>query len=153
MINNNYNKIKLIRQIMNKYNIEYFNFSNDIDLTDINLDKKEWILYGKLFRLRGEKPKNKYQLIVNIITMIKQITNNNIINNKTKQINKKNYKKYYWDWNFIKEHLELSYYRDNKNIHYLVDNYCKYKINRSYIDEFNDIEIINKVKVIIGKNI
>ena len=135
IINNNYNKIKLIRQIMNKYNIQYFNFSNYIDLTDINLDQKEWTLYEKIFRLRGEKPKNKYQLIVSIITMIKQITNHKIINTKTKKINKKIYNIYKFDWEFIKEHLELSYFRNNKNTHYLVDNYCN--------DKFSDFDIIS----------
>jgi len=70
--------------------------------------------------------------------MIKQITQSSIISCKTKQVKKNKYNIYNWNWDYIQEHLQLSYYRDKKNTHYLVDLFTKYKIDIEYYDGFDD---------------
>jgi hypothetical protein len=118
---------------MNKYNIEYFNIQYEIPpLEKINIVINEWKHYEKIFRLRGEIPKNKYQLIVVIVTMIRQITCRNIIKYKKIKINKIQYNCYCFNWNYIIEHLELCSYRGNFNFPKYIQKYYK-NIEHNYI--------------------
>lgn len=114
-----YNKIYLLRSLMNKYKIEYFNIKYEKpDLTEIVMEDDLWNHYKKIFRISKEKPKNHYELIIMIVGMIKHITCSNMITNTRFNFNKIKYLYYEFDNKFIKYHLVLNSYANNDDFYF-----------------------------------
>jgi len=118
-MDNVYNKINLLRKLMTKYNIDYFNIKFiKPDLTEINFEEKEWIVLKKIFRITKEKPKNMYELIIQIVGMIKNITCSDIIISKKIKNDNKWYHIYDFNYNNISHHLILDNYANINNINF-----------------------------------
>lgn len=113
-----YNKIKLIRSLMNKYKIDYFNIKHVPNLQKIDFDDNEWNIYYKIFRLRKNKPTNYYELIVTIVSLIRSINSSDIIISSDIRIDKKNYKIYDYNFDHIKENIELNHFANPSKIDY-----------------------------------
>ena len=111
-LTNIYNKISLLRKLMNHYNINYFKINNKPDLSPIKLID-DWFLYVKVFRIHKDKPTNIYEMICSIIMMIKHITNSNMIVQKRINIKNLKYNQYDFNWDLIKKHIELNEYNGN----------------------------------------
>ena len=101
--------------------IDYFDISLEPDLTPIKIING-WSIYEKAFRINKTKPKNKYQLIITIVSMIRHITNREMIKQKVQKINKKEYNIYEFNWNYIQEHTELNKFQKNENINQVIIN-------------------------------
>jgi hypothetical protein len=128
-INNVYNKIKIIKTIKNKYNINNFN-TYIYDINQITYD--EYKLIKTLFRISSTKPANNYELIQMYVTMIK------------------NERIYIYSYNdeYINFHKKLtSYYIPNNEFNNTII-LKKIKININ-LDEIS--EIIKNGKIFIKK--
>lgn len=117
-ISNIYNKIKLLRTIVTKFNIDYFNITYKIpDLRLIDICDADWMLYKKVFRISKKKPSNFYELIIAIVGMIKNITCNEIIKQKKFNIDKKQFIYYTFNFDIFCYHLELHSFSNPKYEH------------------------------------
>jgi hypothetical protein len=121
IITNKYNKIKLLRTLMNYYNIDYFDIKREPDLNPITLING-WSIYKKAFRINKSRPINKYQLIITIVNMIRHITNREIIKQKAQQIKKIKYNIYEFNWDFIKNYVELNKFQNNDDLTMYIKN-------------------------------
>jgi len=146
-INNIYNKIKIIKNIEQKYNIKNFNtnsYEKNI-LTD-----NEYNLIKNLFRINKIKPNNNYEIIIMYVTMIKNICGSDIIKYKQTMINGKRKYEYYYNDEYIKFHKKLtSYYITNNEFEFnntVILKNIKININ---LDEIS--EIIKNGKIFIKK--
>jgi hypothetical protein len=118
IVTNTYNKIKLLRGLMKKNNFDYFNITLDKqDMTSILIDNNEWLLIKKLFRITKEKPKNKYELSLLFGSMIRHITNSDVIISKKYYFFNKEYYKLTINSLYVKKNIDLYYqYNNNDNI-------------------------------------
>jgi len=129
IINNVYNKIYLLRKLMTKYHLDYFNIKfTKPDLSEIKFDENEWDCIKKIFRITKEKPKNMYEMIIQIVGMIKNITCPNLI--VAKRIRLKNDRFYLYDFNYdyITHHLELDNFSNTNNSHFHEKIYSLFKV-------------------------
>ena len=137
-INNVYNKIKIIKNIEQRYQIKNFNinkYENNI-LTD-----EEHNLIKTLFRIKKNKPQNDYELIIMYVTMIKNMCGCQIINYKQKQIKNERFCVYHFNDEYIDFHKKLSsYYTFN------IDNDKKNIILKNNVDDIDLDEIYNFIK-------
>jgi hypothetical protein len=118
-ISNIYNKIKLLRQLMKQFQIEYFDIKYDKpNLKDINLDDKRWELYKKLFRITKNKPKNHYELVIMIVGMIKHLTCPLITKMTRYNHNKERYVFHELNFEYINYHLSLNKFNDFEQMHF-----------------------------------
>lgn len=128
---NIYYKIYLLRSLMRRYKIDYFDITKNVhNLDEILLEDQQWEVYKKVFRLTKEKPKNMYEILIMIIRLIKHITSNDIVTCIRKEKNKVFYYIYQFNDEIIKEHLTLNHYRnpDCNNFHkYFYDHYDLHK--------------------------
>ena len=130
--NSAYHKIKLLRGLEKRFNIDMLDVNYTADDTLIVISDEEYKLIKQLFRTEKTKPKTKKQFKILYVSMIKNICGNEII--KTIQIGKKKISTYNLNGDAIKYHLEL-------------DKLGKYHNNfhTEYVERFNIIE--NKIDV------
>ena len=147
LFNDTYNKISIFRNIQKRtgFVLDNLDFNNDVEF---NIETEQWNYIKKLFRYTKDKPNNKAELKPIMISMIKSITNNNIIDSK--QTRHKNIKErnYMLNMDFINEHLELDSYTNSNKQNYDIQfnnilNIKEDHIHKSYIgdidkDLFND---------------
>jgi len=111
-----HNKILLCRSLLDKLNIDYFSFKNIwFNVKDLfELDDNQWQIINNVHRFDRKKPTNKQELLKLIVSLIRNITCNDIINSpEREQIKYKQYNKYSINYDLIKFHLELYKYRDS----------------------------------------
>ncbi len=112
LLENIYNKIKLIKTIQKKYNIIDFKINNDFD--NNRLTKDEYALIKNTFRITRNIPTNNNELILMYVTMIKNICGPEII--ISTRIQNENERKIIYKYNneHINFHNDLaSYYKKN----------------------------------------
>jgi hypothetical protein len=118
-ISMSYNKIKAIRTLEAKYNISPL----EVDFTHdgyIEMDDNYYINLKNIFRISKPKPKDYDELRKFYVTMIKNVTTNDLIKS-FKSMKKETRNKRFYDINdeYIKDHLELNKFSnpDSKNFH------------------------------------
>ena len=117
-INNPYNKIKLMRTLMDKYGMGYFDIEHKMpDLREINVENADWEHYKKVFRISKEKPKNMYELNIDIVRMIKHITCPEIINTKRTKYKGRYYYLFSLNDEFIKYHIDANKFTNYNSYH------------------------------------
>jgi hypothetical protein len=113
ILNSNWFKIKLVRQIEQKYKLDIANEIINNDNSPIDKDEKLFNLIKRIFK-RKKEINNKSDLVQLDISMIKHIAGNDII--KTERIYKKgkNYKKYMYKLNdvILTYNLRLNKYKN-----------------------------------------
>jgi hypothetical protein len=135
-ISNIYNKIKLLRHLMNQFQVEYFNIKYDKpNLKEIKLDDKQWELFKKLFRITKDKPKNHYELIIMIVGMIKHITCPQICDMTRYKHNKERYVMHELNFETIKYHIDLNKFSDIEQMHFHKQILIKKDKDDVFIDE------------------
>ena len=135
-IKNIYNKIKLLRGLMTKFNIDFFNITyKKPDMTLIDISDSDWLLYQEIFRTRKTKPLTFYELVIAIVGFIKNITFNEIINQYVIQINKKKFVYYTFNFDSFKYHLELHSF-SNQKYDYIIDKIGRHVNINLNIDDF-----------------
>ena len=141
LFNDTYNKISIFRNIPKRtgFVLDNLDFNNDVEF---NIDTEQWNYIKKLFRYTKDKPNNKAELKPIIISMIKSITNNNIIDSK--QTRHKNIKErnYMLNMDFINEHLELDSYTNSNKQNYDIqfNNILSIKEDHIYKSYIGDID-------------
>ena len=78
---NDYSKIKVLRQLEQKYNIGFMNPACKLK-GEIEMNDSEFKLIKHLFRTHKEKPNNYTDLIKLYVSMLKHITSKDIVNSK-----------------------------------------------------------------------
>jgi hypothetical protein len=114
ILNNIYNKIKLIRTIQSKYNIIDFDVKGDYIKNKITKD--EYNLIKSTFRLTRNIPTNNGELILMYVTMIKHICGSDIIKSKQVQNNNEKFMVYKYNNEHLEFHYSLASYYSTKNI-------------------------------------
>ena len=135
ILNNIYNKIKLIRTIQSKYNIIDFDVKGDY--INNKLSNDEYKLIKSTFRLSKNIPTNNYELMLIYVTMIKHICGSDIITSKKIQNNNERIMVYKYNNEHFEFHNYLASYYSTKNINFdLFDDNLIYK----KLDD-NDVKI------------
>jgi hypothetical protein len=136
-----YNKIKFIRQFEQDYNIRPF----EVDYTlegDINMDETIYKYITNIFRITQKKPENYNELKKIYISMLRNITSNNLITSSqgTKKENR-NERYYKFNDDIIKYHLELNKYINPDRLHFQEYFKNKYDIHETNFTDLLDIII------------
>jgi hypothetical protein len=154
ILNNIYNKIKLIRTIQSKYNIIDFDIKGDFD--NNKLTNNEYNLIKSTFRLTRNIPTNNDELMLMYVTMIKHICGSDIIVSsqmryKNERIRTYNYNMecYYFHNNlasyYTKKQIILDLFEDNLCNKKIDDNIVKTKITLKKLD-FDIDELLSYIK-------
>lgn len=142
-----YNKIKFIRQFEETYNIKPLEV-DFINEGDIEMNDEQYNYIKNIFRISQKKPETYEQLKRIYISMLRNITNNNLIQSKrgTKK-EERNVRYYNINDDVIKYHLKLNEY-SNPDKKYFNDFFKnKYDIEEAKIkfiddeDNFNDFDV------------
>ena len=144
VLNNIYNKIKLIKTIQAKYDINDFNVN--CDFGNNLLTNNEYNLIKNTFRMSRSIPTNSSELILMYVTMIKNICGPEII--QSKKIQNDTIRKTVYKYN--EEHLDFhnklaSYYSTKKIILDPFDDSDKIDI---YIDKM--LAYVQEAKIFIS---
>jgi hypothetical protein len=132
VLNNIYNKIKLIKTIQTKYNINDFNVN--CDFGNNLLTNNEYILIKNTFRMSRHIPTNSSELVLMYVNMIKNICGPEIIQSKKIQTNNERTRVYKYN----EEHLDF---------HNILASYYSTKIYN--LDPFDDSDKLNKCQTIL----
>jgi hypothetical protein len=135
-----YNKIKFIRQFEQEYNIRPF----EVDYIyegDIKMDDSQYKYIKNIFRITQKKPENYNELKKIYISMIRNITSNNLITS-TQGTKKEDRNERYYKFNddVIKYHLELNKYNNPDRLHFQEYFKNKYDIEEPKINFIDDTE-------------
>ena len=136
VLNNIYNKIKLIKTIQSKYDINDFNVNNNYE--NNKLTNNEYMLIKNTFRMSRSIPTNNGELILMYVTMIKNICGPEIIQSKQIQTNNERIMVYKYNDEHLEFHNKLASYYSTKNI---------------YLDIFDDSDKLkNRPKIMLKSN-
>jgi hypothetical protein len=135
VLNNIYNKIKLIKTIQTKYNINDFNVN--CDFGNNLLTNSEYMLIKNTFRMSRSIPTNSSELMLMYVTMIKNICGPEIIQSKQIQTNNERTMVYKYNEEHLDFHNNLSSY---------------YSTKKYFLDPFDDSDKLNKYQKIILKS-
>jgi hypothetical protein len=136
VLNNIYNKIKLIKTIQAKYDINDFNIKNNYE--NNLLTNNEYMLIKNTFRMSRSIPTNNGELILMYVTMIKNICGPEIIQTKRVQVNNERIIVYKYNEEHLDFHNKLASYYSTKNI---------------ILDPFDDSDKLkNRPKIILKSN-
>ena len=114
-----FNKIYLLRKLMNDFKIEYFNIKYETpDYTPVKISTKDWYNCKNVFRISKAKPTNHYELIIAVVGMIKNITCKEIINIRHICEQNKQYYVYDFNINLLKYYLDLHTYTNTSKNNY-----------------------------------
>lgn len=135
------NKIIICRSLMDKLNIPYFDFKN-LWFADesFEFETDEWKNLQTIFNLQRKKPTNKQDLLKLIVSLIRNITCNDIIINSNREQKKyKQFYKYSINYDLINFHLNLYNFRINSHIvfHDQIYNNKTYNITRYIVNNLN----------------
>jgi hypothetical protein len=133
-----YSKIKFIRQFEQKYKIAPF----EVDYTyegDVIMDDVQYKYIKNIFRITQKKPTNYNELKKIYISMLRNITNNNLIIS-TQGTKKEDRNNRYYEINddVIKYHLELNKYNNPERRHFQEYFKEKYDIEEPKINFIDD---------------
>ena len=133
VIDNIYNKICILRKIFLKPLQVNYSLYNKIDIVD-----KEWALIKKLFKTTKNKPENMTEFKPLYISMIKNITNNELISYTRERSGKKQIRNYNLNHKYILEQIELNKYSNPKTLNF--DNHFieSFKIEPVNIEPVNE---------------
>lgn len=113
-----YNKIKFIRQIEQEYNIKPF----QVDYTqegEIIMDDNKYKYIKNIFRITQKKPENYNELKKIYISMLRNVTNNNLITSSQGTKKEDRNERYYkFNDDVILYHLELNKYSNPERRHF-----------------------------------
>ena len=133
-IDNIYNKISILRKLEQSLFLKplqtNYSLDNKIDIVD-----KEWSLIKKLFRTTKDKPTNMIEFKPLYISMIKNITNNELINDARERNGKNKVRIYNLNQQYMDEQIELNKYSNPNRLNF--DNH--------FIDMFKIESVINLV--------
>jgi hypothetical protein len=125
-----YSKVKAIRDLERKYNIEPLQV--DYTMTgDINMDDNEYRYIKNVFRITRDKPKTYSELRSIYISMIRNITTGDLLKSeriKTRKEGKRDFMKYNTDDDYIQYHLELNRFNNTDCKHFHDSFVTKYNI-------------------------
>lgn len=113
-----YNKIKFIRQFEEDYKIKPLEVDY-INEGDVEMNDKQYNYIKNIFRISQKKPETYEQLKRIYISMLRNITNNNLIQSKqgTKK-EERNVRYYNINEDVIKYHLKLNEYSNPDKKHF-----------------------------------
>ena len=118
IIDNVYNKISILRYYEKLFGLKPLEVNYKMD-KDIILSDKEWALIKKLFRNSREKPTNMTGFKISYIQMIKNITDNEMINiTRERSGSGKRAQNYELNINYIQEQIELNKYQNPKALQF-----------------------------------
>ena len=105
-----YNKVKAVRDLEKKYNIHPLQVDYKL-FGDIHMDDNEYNYIRNIFRITREKPTNYSQLRGVYISMVRNISNNDLLKSE-RSMKKENRKQtlYNIDDDYIQYHLDLNKY-------------------------------------------
>ena len=133
-----YNKIKFIRQFEKKYKIAPF----EVEYTyegEVIMDESQYKYIKNIFRITQKKPTNYNELKKIYISMLRNVTNNNLITS-TQGTKKEDRNERYYKINddVIKYHLELNKYNNPERRHFQEYFKEKYDIEEPKINFIDD---------------
>jgi hypothetical protein len=133
ILNNIYNKIKLIRTIQSKYNIIDFDIKGDYIKNKITKD--EYNLIKSTFRLTRNIPTNNDELMLMYVTMIKHICGSDIIVSSQMRYKNERIRTYNYNMECFNFHNNLASYYTKKQIilDLFEDNLCNKKIDDNIV--------------------
>ena len=150
-----YNKIKFIRQIEQEYNIRPF----EVEYTqegDITMDDNKYKYIKNIFRITQKKPENYNELKKIYISMLRNVTNNNLITSSQGTKKEDRNERYYkFNDDVILYHLELNKYNNPDKKHFQEYFKNKYDIEETKynfiddIDNFDDVNFSDLLDIII----
>lgn len=150
-----YNKIKFIRQIEQEYNIRPF----EVEYTqegDITMDDNKYKYIKNIFRITQKKPENYNELKKIYISMLRNVTNNNLITSSQRTKKEDRNERYYkFNDDVILYHLELNKYNNPDKKHFQEYFKNKYDIEETKynfiddIDNFDDVNFSDLLDIII----
>jgi len=149
-----YNKIKFIRQFEEDYKIKPLEVDY-INEGDVEMNDKQYNYIKNIFRISQKKPETYEQLKRIYISMLRNITNNNLIQSKqgTKK-EERNVRYYNINEDVIKYHLKLNEYSNPDKKHFNDFFKKKYDIEEAkikFIDDeenFNDFDVDEMVELL-----
>jgi hypothetical protein len=125
-----YSKVKAIRDLEKKYNIEPLQV--DYTMTgDINMDDNEYRYIRNVFRITRDKPKTYNELRSIYISMIRNITTGDLLKSeriKSRKEGKRDFMTYNLDNDYIQHHLELNKFYNTDCTHFHDSFVTKYNI-------------------------
>ena len=113
-----YSKVKAVRDLEKKYKIQPLQVDYKL-FGDIHMDDNEYNYIKNIFRITREKPTNYSELRGVYISMVRSITNNDLI--KSERSMKKETRKqmlYSIDDDYIQYHLELNKLTNTECTHF-----------------------------------
>ena len=149
VIDNIYNKISILRKLEQSLFLKPLQVNYSLD-SKIDIVDKEWALIKKLFKTTKNKPENMTEFKPLYISMIKNITNCELINSERERDGKKQIMKHQLNHQYILEQIELNKYSNPKILNF--DNHFieLFKIEPVNIETVNeslydlDIDIWNE---------
>lgn len=136
-----YSKVKAIRDLEKKYNIEPLQV--DYTMTgDINMDDNEYRYIRNVFRITRDKPKTYNELRSIYISMIRNITTGDLLKSeriKSRKEGKRDFMTYNLDNDYIQYHLELNKFYNTDCTHFHDSFVTKYNIPIKKV-KFNDTD-------------
>jgi hypothetical protein len=136
-IDNIYNKISILRKLEQSLFLKplqvNYSLDNKIDIVD-----KEWALIKKIFKTTKNKPENMTEFKPLYISMIKNITNSELIGDCRERNGKNKIRVYNLNQQYILEQIELNKYSNPKTLN--IDNHFieLFKIEPVNIETVND---------------
>ena len=113
-MHNDYNKIKVLRQLEQKYSLGFLNPACKLK-GEIAMDDREYKLIKHLFKTEREKPTNYNDLMKLYVSMLKHITSKDIVKSKQLMTTKdRKVVEYSLNEKFILEHLDIHKFKNSK---------------------------------------
>ena len=116
-IDNIYNKISILRKIEQSLFLKPLQVNYSLD-HKIDIVDKEWALIKKLFKTTKNKPENMTEFKPLYISMIKNITNSELINSVRERDGKNKIMIHQLNHHYILEQIELNKYSNPKILNF-----------------------------------
>jgi hypothetical protein len=139
-----YSKVKAIRDLETKYKIEPLNINYEMK-GEIDMSEREYKYIKNAFRITRAKPKTYEDLRKVYATMLRHVTNGDLIKAKQCRVDGKKQMVYDIDHEYIQGHLELNKFSNPNCTKFHEHFVAKYKIPVKEIkfddnDEYEDVD-------------